>query len=97
MDQRDDSANLGEDAAEKVHGSPREPAAPDLARAQEAWIGPAAAPGTWKLLTGTDCQIEKTAHSRPSGGGSLIAVAAGGASSSSWSTYTRKREHGRVS
>ncbi len=57
----------------------REPAAPDLARAQEAWIGPAAAPGTWKLLTGTDCQIEKTAHSRPSGGGSLIAVAAGGA------------------
>ena len=57
----------------------RGPATPDLARAQETWIGPRAAPGTWKLLTGTDCQIEETVHSRPSGGGSLIAVAAGGA------------------
>ncbi len=57
----------------------REPATPDLARAQEAWVGPAAAPGTWKLMTGTDCHIEETAHSRPSGRGSLVAVAAGGA------------------
>ena len=57
----------------------RKPATPDLARAQEAWIGPAAAPGTWKLLRGTDCQLEETAHSRPSEGGSLVAVAAGGA------------------
>ena len=57
----------------------RGPATPDFARAQEAWIGPRAAPGTWKLLTGLDCQIEETAHSRPSEGGSLVAVAAGGA------------------
>ncbi len=57
----------------------RGPATPDLARAREAWIGPRAAPGTWKLLTGPDCQIEETAHSRPSEGGSLVAVAAGGA------------------
>ena len=57
----------------------RGPATPDLARAQEAWIGPRATPGTWKLLTGPDCQIEETAHSRPSEGGRLVAVAAGGA------------------
>ncbi len=57
----------------------RGPATPDLARAQEAWIGPRATPGTWKLLTGPDCHIEETAHSRPSEGGSLVAVAAGGA------------------
>ncbi len=57
----------------------RAPATPDLARAREAWIGSAAAPGTWKLLTGPDCQIEETAHSRPSERGSLVAVAAGGA------------------
>ena len=57
----------------------RGPATPDLARAREAWIGPAAAPGTWKLLRGPDCQVEETAHSRPSERGSLVAVAAGGA------------------
>ncbi len=57
----------------------RKPVTLDLARAREAWIGPRAAPGTWKLLTGTDCHIEETAHSRPSEGGSLVAVAAGGA------------------
>ncbi len=57
----------------------RKPVTLDLARAREAWIGPRAAPGTWKLLTGTDCRIEETAHSRPSERGSLAAVAAGGA------------------
>lgn len=31
------------------------------------------------MLKGTDCQVEKTTHSRPSERGSLIAVAAGGA------------------
>ncbi len=57
----------------------RKPVTLDLARAQEAWIAPSAAPGTWKLLTGPDCQVEETAHSRPSERGSLVAVAAGGA------------------
>ncbi len=57
----------------------RAPAYPDLARAREAWVGSATAPGSWRLLTGTDCRLEETAHSRPAERGSLIAVAAGGA------------------
>ena len=56
----------------------RGPATPDLARAQEAWIGPRAAPGTWKLLRGRDCALEATVHGRPSERGNLTAVAAGG-------------------
>jgi hypothetical protein len=57
----------------------RGPATPDLARAEEAWVGSTTAPGTWKLLTGPDCRLEATAHSRPAARGSLAAVAAGGA------------------
>jgi hypothetical protein len=57
----------------------RQPAMPDLARAQEAWVGSTIAPGTWKLLSGPDCTLEATAHSRPSERGSLVSVAAGGA------------------
>ena len=57
----------------------RQPALPDLARAQEAWVGSATTPGTWRLLRGTDCQLEETAHRRPVERGSLNAVAAGGA------------------
>ena len=57
----------------------RKPVTLDLARAREAWIGSATSPGPWRLLKGTDCQVEETAHSRPSERGSLIAVAAGGA------------------
>jgi hypothetical protein len=57
----------------------RAPAYPDLARAQQAWVGSTTAPGSWRLLTGTDCQLEETAHRRPVERGSLAAVAAGGA------------------
>ncbi len=57
----------------------RGPATPDLARAQEAWVASTTAPDTWKLLTGPDCRLEATAHSRPTERGSLAAVAAGGA------------------
>ncbi len=57
----------------------RTPAYPDLARAQEAWVGSATAPGSWRLLKGTDCGLEETAHRRPVARGSLAAVAAGGA------------------
>ena len=57
----------------------RTPAYPDLARAREAWIGSATAPGSWRLLKGTDCRLEETAHRWPTKRGSLAAVAAGGA------------------
>ncbi len=57
----------------------REPVTLDLARAREAWIGSATSPRAWRLLKGTDCRVEETAHSRPSERGSLVAVAAGGA------------------
>ena len=57
----------------------RRPATPDLARAEEAWVASTTAPDTWKLLTGPDCRLEATAHSRPTERGSLAAVAAGGA------------------
>jgi hypothetical protein len=57
----------------------RAPATPDLARAREVWVGPRAAPGTWKLLRGPDCALEATVHGRPSERGNLAAVAAGGA------------------
>jgi hypothetical protein len=57
----------------------RGPATPDLARAEEAWVASTTAPGAWKLLTGPDCTLEATAHSRPAERGSLAAVAAGGA------------------
>ncbi len=57
----------------------RQPAVPDLARAQEAWVGSTTAPGTWRLLRGTECQLEETPHRRPVERGSLAAVAAGGA------------------
>ena len=57
----------------------RTPAFPDLARAREAWVGSATAPGSWRLLKGTDCRLEETAHRRPAARGALAAVAAGGA------------------
>jgi hypothetical protein len=57
----------------------RAPAVPDLARAREAWVGSTTAPGSWRLLKGTDCRLEETAHRRPVERGSLAAVAAGGA------------------
>jgi len=57
----------------------RAPAVPDLARAQEAWVGSTTAPGSWRLMTGTNCRLDETAHRRPVERGSLIAVAAGGA------------------
>ncbi len=57
----------------------RAPAVPDLARAEEAWIGSATTPGSWRLMKGTDCNLEETAHRRPAERGSLGTVAAGGA------------------
>lgn len=57
----------------------RTPAYPDLARAREVWIDSASAPRNWRLLKGTDCQIEETTQRRPAERGSLAAVAAGGA------------------
>jgi hypothetical protein len=57
----------------------RGPAVPDLARAQEAWIGSATLLGNWRLMTGTDCHLEAMKFDRPAERGSLAAVAAGGA------------------
>lgn len=57
----------------------RSPATPDLAAAQEAWVGSTVTPGTWRLMTGTECQVTEPAFARPTERGSLTAVAAGGA------------------
>lgn len=57
----------------------RQPATPDLARRGEAWVLSPAASATWRRLTGPDCALEAPAYAPPAVGGSLVAVAAGGA------------------